>query len=231
MKELKKIIVICGHYGSGKTTFAMNLAVNMKKEGRDITLADMDIVNPYFRSSDYTAFLEAAGIKVIAPAFAGTNLDTPVILPDVYSVFESKGYVIIDAGGDDAGATVLGQFFRNMKDREYDMLYVINKYRSLISDPEDAAQILRQIEYACRLKATYIVNNSHLKSLSTLDTVRDSLDYADRTSKLLGLPIFCTTIPREIYDNNISYCSLGEKTLITDDLYPIETYVRTPWGS
>ncbi|MCK9557697.1 MAG: P-loop NTPase [Candidatus Cloacimonetes bacterium] len=227
MKELKKIIIICGHYGSGKTTFAMNLAVNMKKEGKDVTLVDMDIVNPYFRSSDYTAFLESVGIKVIAPAFAGTNLDTPVILPDVYSVFESAGYVIIDAGGDDAGAMVLGQFFRNIKDREYDMLYVINKYRSLISDPKDSAQVLKQIEYACRLKVTYIVNNSHLKSLSTPDTVRDSLDYADKTSELLNLPILCTTIPKEIYDNSIS----NNIKPITDNLYPIETYVRTPWGS
>ncbi len=99
------------------------------------------------------------------------------------------------------------------------MMYVINRYRSMTSTPEEAAEILMEIERACGLKANSIVNNSHLKELTDADTILDSVNFADCTAKMLGLPISFTTAPRRVSDslNNIP------------NVYPIDIYVRTPW--
>ena len=103
---MKRITLVCGHYGSGKTNFALNLAVNAAKSGEKITLVDLDIVNPYFRTADYKDELEAAGVNVIAQNLEGTTLDAPALTARMFSIFEeSMGRVIVDVGGDDAGAT------------------------------------------------------------------------------------------------------------------------------
>ncbi|NBJ14051.1 MAG: ParA family protein [Dehalobacter sp. 4CP] len=225
MKKLKKIIIICGHYGSGKTNFSVNLAIDLKKNGDAVTLTDMDIVNPYFRSSDHTAMLESKGIKVISPVYANTNLDAPAIPAAIFSAFDTDGYSIFDMGGDDAGATVMGQFFKNMKYKEYDMLYVINSNRALIGNIEDATGMLRSIETASRLKATYIVNNSHLKGYTVAKDIIESSEYAKQVSDNSGLEILCTTYPKNILTEE-DVRSFGN---ITEDLYPVEVFVKTPW--
>lgn len=225
MKRLKKIIIICGHYGSGKTNFAVNLAMDLRKQGYPVTLTDMDIVNPYFRSSDHSEMLASKGIKVIAPVYANTNLDAPAIPAEMYSAFDGIGYSLFDMGGDDAGATVMGQFFRNMKSKEYDMLYVINGKRAMIENVHNAAHMLYSIESASRLKATYIVNNTHLKDLTDAKTILDSMEYAKKVSEAVHLPILCTTYPESlIKEQEIS--ATGAKTR---DLYPVQVFVKTPW--
>ncbi|MFA5342071.1 MAG: ParA family protein, partial [Clostridia bacterium] len=198
MKSLKKIVIICGHYGSGKTNFAVNLALDLKRKNLPVTLADMDIVNPYFRSSDHKNMLESKNIKVISPVYANTNLDAPAIPASMYSAFDTEGYAIFDMGGDDAGATVMGQFFKNIKNQPYDMLYVINHNRSMIENAYDAVSMLRSIEAASRLKATYIVNNSHLKDFTVAKDVMESAVYAQEVSDMSGLEILCTTYPKNI---------------------------------
>jgi hypothetical protein len=215
----KKLTIICGHYGCGKTNLSINLAVECSRLGNKVTLIDMDVVNPYFRSSDYADILSENGVDVVGPTYANTNLDTPSLPASIGSLFDDDGYIIVDVGGDDAGSTALGQYSGTISNRDYDMLYVINRYRSQTTTPEETAEILREIERTCRLRATAIVNNSHLKQLTTAETITDSLDYADRTAKLLGLEIAYTTAPRPLSHslNNIS------------DLYPLDVYVRTPW--
>ena len=112
---MKRITLVCGHYGSGKTNFALNLAVNAAKSGEKITLVDLDIVNPYFRTADYKDELEAAGVNVIAQNLEGTTLDAPALTARMFSIFEeSMGRVIVDVGGDDAGAAALGRFSRTI---------------------------------------------------------------------------------------------------------------------
>ena len=214
----KRIIIICGHYGCGKTNLSINLAVDFTNSGEDVILVDMDIVNPYFRSSDYTVQLQAQGIQMLSPIYAGTNLDAPALTPAIASVFESDKTVIFDVGGDDAGATALGRYFRNFSSVDYDMFYVINRYRSLTTTAGEASELLGEIESASRLRATAVVNNSHLKQLTNAKTIMDSVDFARDVSERLQLPLLFTTAPREIAPD-----------LKIENIYPVDMYVRTPW--
>ena len=221
MKVLKKgLTLVCGHYGTGKTNLSINLAVECARSGKDVVLVDLDIVNPYFRSSDYADVLKKENVRVIGPIFANSNADTPSLPAEMGTVLADENkIVIVDVGGDDVGATALGRYAEIITKRGYDMIYVINRYRSMTSTPEEAAEILVEIEHACGLKANAIVNNSHLKEQTGKDTILDSLCFADCTAKMLGLPISFTTAPRSISHalNNIP------------NVYPIDIYVRTPW--
>ena len=191
-----KITVICGHYGCGKTNLTLNLALEAVERGKKVTVVDLDIVNPYFRSSEYRELLEKRGIRLIAPVFAGTTLDTPTLPPEIASIFEeNRGTVLIDAGGDDAGVTALGGLHERLEAAGYDMLYVVNRYRVLSQTPEEARRLLREIESASRLKACGIVNNSHLGVETTVETLLEALPFAERTAELTGLPLFFSTAP------------------------------------
>ena len=196
MDKQARITVICGHYGCGKTNLTLNLALEAAEKGEKVTVADLDIVNPYFRSSEYGGLLEEHGVKLIAPVFAGTTLDTPTLPPELYSIFEPEsGRVFIDAGGDDAGVTALGGLHTLLNEAGYEMLYVINRYRVLSQTPEEAAALLQEIEAASRLKATALVNNSHLGVETRLDTLLGGLDFARKTAQLTGLPLLYSTAP------------------------------------
>ena len=196
MSQQPRITVVCGHYGCGKTNLTLNLALEAAAAGERVTVADLDIVNPYFRSSEYGSLLEEQGVRLIAPVFAGTTLDTPTLPPELYSIFEPQaGRVFIDAGGDDAGVTALGGLHSQLEETGYQMLYVINRYRVLSQTPEEAAALLQEIEAASRLKATALVNNSHLGVETRLDTLLGGLDFARKTAQLTGLPLLYSTAP------------------------------------
>ncbi len=224
--RVKRFTVVIGHYGSGKTNLSINLALDMLYRYETVTLVDLDIVNPYFRSSDYARWLTARGVQVISPTFAGSTLDVPSLPAAISGVFDSPGAVIFDVGGDDVGATALGRYAGDLANVEHDMLYVINRYRNLTATPAEAAALLREIEAACHLEATGIVNNSHLKDETTDTTVLDSMDYAHETAALLDLPLVCTTVP---------VGPAGAREDVTDgadlveNAYHVEVYVRTPW--
>lgn len=191
-----KITIVCGHYGCGKTNLALNLAVEAAKSGRRSVIVDMDIVNPYFRSSDYSRFLEEHGVQLIAPVFANTTLDTPVLPAEIYSIFSMEDTdIFIDAGGDDVGATALGGLSKELKTAGYEMLYVVNRYRILSTKPEETLPLLREIEAASHLKATAVVNNSHLGVDTTAQTVLEAESFAEESARLCGLPLLYSTIP------------------------------------
>ena len=217
------IHIICGHYGSGKTNFALNLAFNARKNGNNVTIVDLDIVNPYFRTADYSKLLKDEGIRVISPASAGTTVDAPALTAEMYSIFDKVDeYIIIDVGGDDVGATALGRFSKQIiNSGKYEMLFVINKFRKLISTPEEAAELLREIESAGRVRATGIVNNSHLSDLTTADDILSSMEYAEKTAELTSLPLAATTAPIKLE---------GELRGRVPNLYPVNIIVRLPWN-
>ena len=193
--EHKRLTLFAGHYGSGKTNIAVNYALLLAREGKDVVIADLDIVNPYFRTKDSASVLEAAGVKLISPQFANTNVDLPALPAESYRLVQDKSiYGIMDIGGDDRGAYALGRYVPSiLEENNYRMVFVANANRPLTRTPEDALEVMREIEAACGLKFTDIINNSNLASETTPETVLDSLDFVEKLSAISGLPIFATT--------------------------------------
>ena len=221
MGENKRIMVVCGHYGCGKTNLTLNLALEAAGEGQPVTVVDLDIVNPYFRSSEYGELLGEKGVRLIAPVFANTTLDTPTLPPEIYSVFEPQaGRVFLDAGGDDAGVTALGGLHAMLEKAGYDMLYVINRYRVLSQTPEETAALLREIQAASRLRATGLVNNSHLGVETTLETLERALPFARKTAELTHLPLLYSTAPD---------FALGEGEALPQGFRKVKRYVKFLW--
>lgn len=214
----KNISIITGHYGSGKTNIAANMALSLRKTGQDVTIVDLDIVNPYFRTFDLKEQFEAEGIRVIAPVYANTNLDIPALPPDIQSMFDqSGGEVIIDVGGDDAGAIALGQFASRILAAGYEMYYVINERRYLTRDAQDAAILLKEIEAASRIPATKLINNTNLGRETTLEMVEHSKSFAEEVSRLTGLPVAFSCIDKRLLSKDSDY-------------FGVDILVKTAWA-
>ena len=220
----KRFNLICGHYGTGKTNLSLNLALDAANAGQQVTLVDMDLVNPYFRSSDYAAQLQHENIRIIAPVYANSNVDVPSLPAEVYGIFDSDDLVIMDVGGDDVGATVLGRFSAQINALDYDMFYVINKYRNLTAEPEEAAEVLKEVERVSRLKVNGLVNNAHLKSETTPATILSSLDYAKRVEELTGLECKALTVPKRIL---AEFTDMTKENNVKVPLYPIDIIVKS----
>ena len=195
LQNLRNLNIVCGHYGSGKTTFAVNLALSVKERMPDaeVCIADLDIVNPYFRTADAAELLHARGIVTALPQFANSNVDIPALPPRMTRLIESMdGFSILDVGGDD-GAVALGMYGAAIREAGYDLFYVVNAFRPLIADPEDALSCMREIESVCGLRCTKLVNNSCLGAETTAAELLESVDYARRCAERCGIPLFCHT--------------------------------------
>ena len=191
----KRLTLFAGHYGSGKTNIAVNYALALAKEGKQVCIADLDIVNPYFRTKDSARELEAAGVTLISPQFANTNVDLPALPAEAYRLVTDKSiYGIMDIGGDDRGAYALGRYVPSIiEEGNFRMVFVANCYRPLTRTPEEAMEVMREIEAACGLRFTDIINNSNLGPETTPETVLSAREYMENLSKISGLPIFATT--------------------------------------
>ena len=198
--EHKRLTLFAGHYGSGKTNIAVNYALQLAKEEKQVCIADLDIVNPYFRTADSAEEFEKAGITLVSPKFANSNVDLPALPAEAYRLVEDKScYGIMDIGGDDRGAYALGRYVPFIKEENnYRMIFVANCYRPLTATPEDALEVMREIESACGLAFTDIVNNSHLGNYTDEATLRDSERYVERLSRLSGLPVFFTSVREDL---------------------------------
>ena len=198
--EHKRVTLFAGHYGSGKTNIAVNYALLLAGEGKKVCIADMDIVNPYFRTKDSASVLEKAGVELISPRFANTNVDLPALPAESYRLVQDKSiYGIMDIGGDDRGAYALGRFVPYLKEENnYRMIFVANAYRPLTRTPEEALEVMREIEEACGLQFTDIVNNANLGNETTPETVLDAVPYMEQLSALSGLPIFAHTAEKNV---------------------------------
>ena len=198
--EHKRLTLFAGHYGSGKTNLAVNYALLLAKEGKKVCIADLDIVNPYFRTKDSAAVLDKAGIDLISPQFANSNVDLPALPAESYRLVQDLStYGIMDIGGDDRGAYALGRYVPSiLEEGNYRMAFVANCYRPLTRTPEDALEVMREIEAACGLKFTCIINNSNLGTETTPQTVLDSIPYIQRLSTLSGLPTWLHTATIEV---------------------------------
>ena len=198
--EFKRITLFAGHYGSGKTNIAVNYALHMKRSGLQVKIADLDIVNPYFRTKDSANELREAGVGLVSPVYANSNVDLPALPKELYSLVEQRDfYAVMDIGGDDRGALALGRYTPFiLEENDYEMVFVANFYRPLTKTAEEALEIMREIELAGGIKFTAIVNNSNLANETTAKDVEMTFEKADRLSKLSGLPVIMTTAVKNI---------------------------------
>ena len=196
----KRLTLFAGHYGSGKTNIAVNYALLLAREGKSVSIADLDIVNPYFRTKDSAAELAAAGIDLISPLFANTNVDLPALPAEAYRLVEDRSrFAVMDIGGDDRGAYALGRYTPFiLAENNYRMAFVANPCRPLTRTPEDALEVLREIEAACSLPFTCIVNNANLGTETAPETVLDAIPYMQKLSELSGLPLWLTAAEQAV---------------------------------
>ena len=216
---MKRVTIFAGHYGSGKTNIAVNYALSLAKEGKEVTIADLDIVNPYYRTKDSSEILAENGIELISSPYANTNVDVPALPAEAYRVTDNLDrYAVIDVGGDDRGALAMGRYSpKLLEENNFDMFAVINCFRPLTSDPESTVEVMREIEVACKMPFTGIVNNSNLGKDTTEEDVLTSLAYAEEVSRLTGLPVVMNCVLSELYP------TLSKKI---SKIFPINIYVK-----
>ncbi len=197
----KRITIFSGHYGSGKTNIAVRAAVAAREVYPKVAIADIDIVNPYFRTKDSEQLLEDLGIRLICSPYANSNVDIPALPQDIYAVTDDKTTrFILDVGGDERGALALGRITPAiLEENDYDMICVINRYRPLTKDIELTLGVMAEIEAAAGLKFTALVNNSNLGRETTREDIRSSYAYADAVAAATKLPLIYTTVPDFLY--------------------------------
>ncbi len=248
------ITILVGHAGTGKTNAALAISRALAAEGFEVTLADLDVVNPYFRSSDYPELLEDAGIRLIAPVLARTTLDTPSLTGELDVVIEQTAdsptrRLVIDVGGDDDGSTTIGRWSRRLAEAHAQVLYVVSAFRSLTTHPEEAAAMLPDIEWHAHLKADGVLNSSNLGDETTLGHIRRGRDFGLQTAALLDLPLVATVIPQVAIadladatnEAGAHKCATIAPTSVTEALIDghqdheplvlMPRLVRTPWDS
>lgn len=198
----KRITILAGHYGSGKTNIAVNLAFSMKREGKRISVCDLDIVNPYFRTKDSLDDFQKAGIPLISSEFANTNVDVPALPQAMYAVMDDReSYFVLDIGGDDRGALALGRLSPAIvEENNYEMLLVVNFFRPLTRDNQSMLEVMKEMEQAAGIRFTGIVNNSNLGEETTPEDVLSTVEKAKSFSELCALPVVMTTVREELYE-------------------------------
>ena len=198
--QFKRVTLFSGHYGSGKTNIAINYALYMKSIGLNVVVADLDIVNPYFRTKDSQSELEQLGIHLIVSKYANSAVDFPAIPQEMYSVVDDRSkYAVMDIGGDDRGALALGRYAPAIvEENNFENLFVANMYRPLTRTANEALEVLHEVECAGGIKITGIVNNSNLGEETDDQTVLDSLDFINELSEMSNLPIKFTSVKANI---------------------------------
>lgn len=224
MYQPKKIIVVTGHFGSGKTNFSAALALSLAAQGKKVTVVDFDLVNPYFRTADFREAFEKRGITLRAPDYANTNVDIPSVQFDLGGLAAGEGCLIIDVGGDEDGAVALGRYSHVLNSYaetdELDMLAVVSFRRYLTRTAADAAEYLRGIERASRMKLTHLVNNTNLGMETTAEMIADSLPLCDALAQEMQLPVACVTVPDFV---------TPPAEIPAEQLMQIPVLVRLPW--
>ncbi len=210
---MKRMALFCGHYGSGKTNLAVNYALKLREQGLPVSLADIDIVNPYFRSKDSQTELEAAGVKVIALPFANSSVDLPALPSETYSLVEDHSrYAVLDIGGDDRGAYALGRFVPYiLEENNYDMFYVVNFYRPLTTTAAEAIEVMREIEGACGIAFTGVINNSNLGAETTTEMVKATYGLCEELCKAVKLPLVAVTAEESVADEDMVAVKLQKR--------------------
>ena len=216
-----RVSIITGHYGTGKTELSVNLALALAAEGKRVMLADLDIVNPYFRSRERRPQLEAAGIQVISSPQACSDADVPALPAELLAILENRDVRgVLDIGGDPVGARVLARFQPKIIAEDYQLIFVLNANRPEVRTPEAAVAYLRAIEATTGLTCSGIVNNTHLCGETTPAEIRKGAALAEEVSRQTGLPILCHTAEERF---------LQDVSDLREPVFPITINMKKPW--
>ncbi len=221
--ELRGVVVIAGNAGSGKTETAVNLALNRKKSGVDVCIADLDLVNPYFRTREARKILRNSGIKIVLPDEQYMNADLPILSPAVAGMIKSPyDLAILDAGGDDAGVMVIAALQDSLRGQDITMLQVINPFRPFTENAKGCIKVKEEIEASSKLKVTGLVSNANLIDDTTPETVYEGYELIQELSKETDLKVEFITAGLDL---------LPKLDLDKFDcpVLPIERYLVPPW--
>ena len=201
----KRVTLFMGHYGSGKTFVSVNYALALKKLGKKVSVYDLDIVNPYFRTVDAEKTLKSAGINLVVSPYAETNVDIPAMNPESYRMTDDKEeFAVVDVGGDDRGALALGRFSDKLKEEnDYDALFVLNPFRPETRDILGAYEMFTEIEKTSRIPFTGIVNNANLGEQTTEADILKGLKFAEEFSQKTGILVKFTAVRKDFLTENI----------------------------
>lgn len=223
MNEPRRITILSGHFGSGKTEIAINLALAERKQHEKTAINDLDVVNPYFRTRDAEKIFEEEEVELIAPSNRLASADLPIVSGEMYRVLHDPRYrLIVDAGGDKDGAIVLSQYYHEWKDLSPELLFVLNSNRPYVSTTEGALFTIEQIEKASRLKVTAIINNTNLGRDTTITDIARGYEHSKRLSEQLNIPIKYTTISDHLKNEAEEFCK-DHKVVY------IRRYMKLPW--
>ena len=216
-----RLNIITGHYGTGKTEFAVNLALALAKEGEAVMMADLDIVNPYFRSREQRPLLEKAGVRLISSSQACSDADVPALPAELLTILENRDITgVLDIGGDPVGARVLARFNDKIITEDYQLIYVLNANRPEVRSPEAAIAYLRGIEATTSLTCTGIVNNTHLCGETTPEEIRKGARLAEAVSWETGIPVLCHVAEKRF---------IPELSDLSEPVFPITIQMKKPW--
>jgi len=219
----QRVSVITGGYGSGKTEVAINIA--LKKRAfyqEDIYLVDLDIVNPYFRSRDILDQLLEQGVKVIAPEGALRTADLPALPAEIGGVLQNKEcHVVLDVGGDPAGAKALGRYSYSLTEAGYDMIMVVNPNRPHTSNVESIVELITRIETASRLKISNLCNNGNVMQYTTVADIEAAHALLLKVAEITQIPLSMTSCPKELAHEVAQ--------LLATPVLPLSLSMRPPW--
>jgi hypothetical protein len=223
LNDDKRIRVIIGHYGSGKSEFAVNYAMKLAELGKKTAIADLDVVNPYFRTREKAAMLEEAGIRVISGARGhSANLDLPMITAEVQSPLQDSSYdLVLDVGGDSVGARAIAKYRHYFREGEYDMFCVVNGYREQTQTAEGVIAHIEAIEATVGARVTGLINNTHLLRETTVEDVMMGQEIVRQVSERLNIPIkyVCT----------LESVALQLPEDLEGTVFPVQMYMREDW--
>ncbi len=197
---MKRVTLFSGHYGSGKTNIAVNYALGLRKEGLKTLIADLDIVNPYFRTRDSESALNEAGVDIVVSSYANTNVDVPALPEEMYRIIDDKEtHAVVDVGGDDRGALALGRLApKLMEENDYEMVFVMNFFRPLTRTAEQLVKVLREVETASGMKVTALLNNSNLGQATEIEDIVKTDALSKEVSEKTGLALLGTTVREDL---------------------------------
>jgi hypothetical protein len=219
---MSRIRIFTGHFGSGKTEISINYALNLAKQGKKVAIADIDIVNPYFCTRDLKKYLEENGVRVISADPNLSNAELAVVPAEVLAVFNDKSYeVVMDIGGDEHGAIVLGQYNNYFKQEDYDMYFVINNNRPFTTNNKDTQEFMTAIEKVSRLKVTHLISNTNMSYETTSEDILRGDKEVTKLSEELNIP-YRYTVCRKDLQQDI-------KGKVQGEILPIDIYMKPPW--